>query len=333
VNEYIKLVEGDGGKHTKKLMEEIFYPNFYNELLLEKGDAAVFPLGNDRVAYTTDSFVVKPIFFPGGNIGKLAVCGTVNDLIVSGANPVALSAGFIIEEGFERSKLETIVSTMELMCKLAQVSIVTGDTKVVEKGDIDGIIINTSGIGIMQSHFKIKTLEPGDQIIVTGGIGEHGTTIAIKRYGMNITGDYKSDCALLTPFIHVIHKYEHVIKIMRDPTRGGIATTLHEFLEQYGYSICLYEEKIPVKASIKAVNEMLGFDPLYMACEGRMVLVVKKEYAEEILKALMEKEEGRDACIIGEVVEEDEKLVYSKNYYGGKRIISELEGIMLPRIC
>ncbi|BCN31242.1 hydrogenase expression/formation protein HypE [Anaeromicropila herbilytica] len=333
MDEIIKLIHGDGGKHTSQLIEEIFYKNFQNKYLLDQGDAATFQLGNELISYTTDSFVVKPIFFRGGNIGKLAVCGTVNDLVVSGATPLYLSTGFIIEEGFERKKLEKIVETMRDMCTQANVSIVTGDTKVVEKGSLDEIVINTSGVGVNYSGYKKNKIDAGDKILITGGIGEHGTTIAVDRYHMKISGDYQSDCALLTPFLSVVNEYKEAIKCMRDPTRGGVATVLHEFMKTTEYGICLYEEEIPIKPSIRAVNKLLGFDPLYMACEGRMVLVVKREEADKVLRMLQSIESGKDTCIIGEFAQMEDKMIYSRNSFGGKRIIPELVSSILPRIC
>jgi hydrogenase expression/formation protein HypE len=333
VNEVIKLIHGDGGKHTKILIEKLFYKYFHNNILLKEQDAATFSVVKGKMAFTTDSFVVKPLFFSGGNIGKLAVCGTVNDLSVSGAIPLYLSASFIIEEGFSIIKLEEIVKDMGKMSLECGIKIVTGDTKVVEKGSVDGIFINTSGIGYIANGYEVKPIDPGDKIIVTGPIGEHGTTIAVERYGLKVNGDFKSDCAALVPFMEKLKEHFSSIKIMRDPTRGGLATALHEFSSLYKLGIQLTEEEIPISKSVKAINNLLGLEPLYMACEGRMVLVVKESEALNILKVIQSIEQGKEARIIGKFVEDSKKNVLIENSFGGKRILVPLEENMLPRIC
>lgn len=333
MNEVIELIYGDGGQHTKILIEKLFYKYFNNNILLKEQDAATFSLVQGKMAFTTDSFVVKPLFFSGGNIGKLAVCGTVNDLAVSGAKPLYLSAGFIIEEGFSMQILEEIVKAMGKACLECGIKIVTGDTKVVEKGSVDGIFINTSGIGYITNGYEVKLIEPGDKIIVTGGIGEHGTTIGVERYGLKVKGDFKSDCAALVPFIEKLKEHFSSIKIMRDPTRGGLATVLHEFSSLCKLGIHLIEDDIPISESVKAINKLLGFDPLYMACEGRMVLVVKDSEAVKILNIIQSIDQGEGARIIGEFVEETNQNIFIENSFGGKRILSPLEGNMLPRIC
>lgn len=229
MGEVIKLIHGDGGTHTQNLIKQVFYKYFNNEILLKEQDAAVFKITNEKMAFTTDSFVVKPLFFSGGNIGKLAVCGTINDLSVCGAKPLYLSAGFIIEEGLPMETLEQIVKTMGQEALKYGVKIVTGDTKVVDKGSVDKIFINTSGIGSIISDYNIKPINPGDKVIVTGNIGEHGTTIALERYDIKANGNFKSDCAALYPFIEKLKDHFSSIKIIRDPTRGGLATVLNEF--------------------------------------------------------------------------------------------------------
>ena len=333
MNEVIKLIHGDGGQHTKILIEKLFYKYFNNNILLKEQDAATFSVVQGKMAFTTDSFVVKPLFFSGGNIGKLAVCGTVNDLVVSGAKPLYLSAGFIIEEGFSMQILEEIVKAMGKTCLECGVKIVTGDTKVVEKGSVDGIFINTSGIGYITNEYEVKPIEAGDKIIVTGGIGEHGTTIGVERYGLKVKGDFKSDCAALVPFIEKLKEHFSSIKIMRDPTRGGLATVLHEFSSLCKLGIHLVEEDIPISESVRAINKLLGFDPLYMACEGRMVLVVKDSEVLKILNIIQSIDQGEGARIIGEFVEEPNQNIFIENSFGGKRIVSPLEGSILPRIC
>ena len=333
MKEVIKLTHGDGGEHTKKLIQDIFYKYFNNELLTKAQDATVVEGVNGKLAFTTDSFVVKPIFFQGGNIGKLAVCGTINDLIVSGAKPLYLSASFIIEEGFELEKLQEIVKSMSQTCLESGVNIITGDTKVVEKGEMDGVFINTSGIGRVSDKYYQKSIKEGDKIIVTGNIGNHGTTIAVERYNIKVKSNIKSDCASLFPFIEILKDNYDSIKIMRDPTRGGLATVLHEFADICELGIHLNESDIPINNEVKAINELLGFDPLYMACEGRMVLVVEESQAEKVLNLIKSIHEGKDAKIIGEFAKEQENTIYIENYFGGKRILPPLEGNMLPRIC
>jgi len=333
MNEVIKIAHGDGGKYTQMLIQQLFYKYFNNKLLLQAGDSTVLPSMEGTMAFTTDSFVVKPLFFSGGDIGKLAVCGTINDLVVSGAKPLYLSVGFIIEEGFSMQLLEKIVKSMGEVCIKAGVNIVTGDTKVVEKGAVDGIFINTSGIGQIINGYAIKPIEAGDRIIVTGGIGEHGTTIALERYDIKVQGEFKSDCDTLHPFIEELKEYFMSIKIMRDPTRGGLATVLHEFSTFYSLGIHLTEEHIPISEGVRVVNQLLGLDPLYMACEGRIVIVVKESEAERILKIIQSMVQGKEARIIGKFVKEPEDTIFIENYFGGKRILAQLDGNMLPRIC
>lgn len=333
MDEVIKLVHGDGGKHTQILIQQLFYKYFNNKLLSQGLDAAIFKAAEGKMAFTTDSFVVKPLFFSGGNIGKLAVCGTINDLVVSGAKPLYLSAGFIIEEGFSMQILEEIVKSMGEVCVKSGVEIITGDTKVVEKGAVDGIFINTSGIGIITNGYEIKPIEAGDRIIVTGGIAEHGTTIAIERYDIKVKGNFRSDCEALNPFIEVLKEHFNSIKIMRDPTRGGLATVLHEFSELCGLGIHLIEENIPISEGVKVINQLLGFDPLYIACEGRMVLVVKESEAQKVLDIIQSIDQGKEARIIGKFIEEPNATIFAENYFGGRRILIALEENMLPRIC
>lgn len=329
----ITLAHGEGGRTTRELIEHVFFSKFYNPLLAEGEDAAIFLAGEKKFAFTTDSFVVHPLFFAGGDIGKLAVCGTMNDLVVSGAKPLFLSAGFIIEEGFKVEQLEKIVASMEEVCAKFGVSIVTGDTKVVEKGKLDKIYVNTSGIGVVQNNYERKSIQAGDQILITGGIGEHGTTIAMERFSLTSRTKLKSDCASLIPFLQVLKPFYPFIKQMRDPTRGGLATTLQEFVQGKKLGAYLLEEEIPILDSVKAVNSLLGLDPLYMACEGRIVLVVESTKAKEILAILKEVEEGNHAAIIGEIKKDPLEQVIVENYFGGKRIVPFLEGSMLPRIC
>lgn len=333
MSEKIKLVHGDGGKYTDELIKGIFIRHFDNDILINGIDSALFSVREGKMAFTTDSFVVKPLFFSGGNIGKLSICGTINDLAVSGAKPLYLSTGFIIEEGFSIEILDLIVSEMAKQCRASGVKVVTGDTKVVDKGSADGIFVNTSGVGIINNDYKMKQIEVGDKIIVSGNIGAHGTTIALERYNIDAKCDIKSDCASIYEIVKELKEYYKFIKIMKDPTRGGLATILNEILNISGLSIRLEEKNIPVSREVAGVNSMLGLDPLYMACEGRIVLVVKSEAAKEILNKLRTLEQCRDASIIGDFNGDLEHFVYIENYFGGKRIINTLEGQMLPRIC
>ncbi|ABR35145.1 hydrogenase expression/formation protein HypE [Clostridium beijerinckii] len=333
MNKMIKLIHGDGGKHTKILIEQLFYKYFNNNILLQEQDSATFTAVQGKMAFTTDSFVVKPLFFSGGNIGKLAVCGTINDLAVSGAKPFYLSSSFIIEEGFSMQSLEEIVKSMGQTCLECGAKIVTGDTKVVEKGSVDGIFINTSGIGYIINGYEVKPIEEGDKIIVTGEIGEHGTTIAVERYNLKVKGDYKSDCAPLFHFIEELKEQFPSIKIMRDPTRGGLSTVLHEFSSLCKLGIHLIEKEIPISESVKAINNLLGLDPLYMACEGRMVLVVKETEAKKVLDIIRSIDQGKGARIIGEFIKDSNQNIFIENGFGGKRVVSPLEVSMLPRIC
>ncbi|ACA54466.1 hydrogenase expression/formation protein HypE [Clostridium botulinum] len=334
MNGFITLNHGHGGKYTHELIEELMYKYFNNKILIEGIDSATFNIKKGKLAFTTDSFVVKPLFFNGGDIGKLAICGTVNDLSVSGAKPLYLSCSFIIEEGFPIEKLEIIVKSMASTAKEANVLIVTGDTKVVEKGSVDQIFINTSGIGIIEEQYSIKNIEKGDKVIVTGNIGDHGTTVALDRYNLNIRGNLKSDCTPVNAITNKLKEYYPYIKIMKDPTRGGVATTLNEISSlSKNLGICVWEDKIPIKNEVKAINEMLGLDPLYMACEGRIVMVVKDQYAKDILKIIKEIDNCKNAEIIGTFVKNPYNIVYVENFLGGTRIINMLEGDMLPRIC
>lgn len=333
MNEKIKLAHGDGGKYTNELIKGIFYKHFNNNILMSGIDSALFPVSNGKMAFTTDSFVVKPLFFSGGNIGKLAICGTINDLSVAGAKPLYLSTGFIIEEGFPIETLDLIVSEMAKQCEFSKVKVITGDTKVVPRGCADGLFINTAGVGIIQNNYEMKKIEVGDKIIVSGNIGAHGTAITLARYNIDVKSYIESDCASVYQIINELREYYSSIKIMKDPTRGGLATILNEISNISGLSIKLIEENIPILKEVLGINKMLGLDPLYMACEGRVVLVVKSEAADEILCRLQKLNECRDASIIGSVVDDLDQLVYMENFFGGKRIISTLDGEMLPRIC
>ncbi|QGU96603.1 hydrogenase expression/formation protein HypE [Clostridium bovifaecis] len=329
--ENIELIHGEGGKYTCDLIRNIFYKNFGNSILLQGLDSAILELNKGKIAFTTDSFVVNPLFFKGGDIGKLAVCGTINDLTVCGATPLYLSVGFIIEEGFKIEMLEKIALSMGKTCEEAGVKIVTGDTKVVERGKVDSIFINTSGIGIINGY-TAKKIEEGDKIIITGTVAEHGTAIGIERYNFKVQGDIKSDCAPLNYLLSYLDIYKDSIKLMRDPTRGGIGEALNEIFSISNIGIHLFEEKIPIRNEVKSINEMLGLDPLYLASEGRMLIVVKEDAAEEIERGLKETCNCKEASVIGKFTRERD-FVYIENSFGGKRVLRSLDIQMIPRIC
>ncbi len=329
----ILLAHGSGGKLTHQLIKS-FVKKFGNLPLARLDDSAVLRL-NGKLAFTTDSYVVNPIYFPGGDIGKLAVNGTVNDLAMVGARPLYLSASAIIEEGFPLVELEGIVDSMNRAARLAGVEIVAGDTKVVEKGGADKIFINTSGIGLIDSGVDIssKNAKIGDRIILSGTIGDHGIAILSARQRFDFRTRVKSDCQPLNGIVLEILKVSKKVHALRDPTRGGLATALNEIAEQSGVGIEIEEEKIPVKEEVKAVCEMLGFDPLYIANEGKLVAFVPERGCEKILNFMRKNRYGKDAQIIGSVVAKHKGRVVLKTSVGGERVVDMLTGEQLPRIC
>jgi hydrogenase expression/formation protein HypE len=333
MNNKIRLYHGDGGVKTNELINHVFLKYYGNENTVSLNDSFVFTTDGSRMAYTTDSFVVRPLFFRGGDIGKLAVCGTINDLVTAGAKPLYISASFIIEEGFDIDLLCRIAKSMGDVCNENGVKIVTGDTKVVERGSSDGVFINTSGIGLVSEHYSPSNIEPDDEIIITGSIAEHGTAILLDRYELGIETDIITDCCALHNLITVLDRDLNYIKLMKDPTRGGIATILNEIVHHAGYNIELLENQIPISNQVKIVNEMLGIDPLYLACEGRMILVVKKGFGNRILQELKGFHSYKDAQLIGRFTKDCQKIVYVQTDIGGKRIIPTLEGQTIPRIC
>ncbi|NTW32671.1 MAG: hydrogenase expression/formation protein HypE [Bacteroidetes bacterium] len=333
----ILLNHGAGGKLTSELISNLFVKYFDNEILRNQTDSAILNIDSRLLAFTTDSYVVDPIFFPGGNIGKLAVCGTVNDLSVSGAKPLYLSCGFIIEEGFLFSDLEIIVKTMSEEASKAGVKIVTGDTKVVDKGKCDKIFINTSGIGMLDERRKSISfgteINVGDKIIVNGNIGDHGTAILCARNSIEYSNSVLSDCASLYGIISNVLNTSSDIKFMRDATRGGVATVLCELAKKQNVGIEIFEASIPVQESVKGLCEIFGFDPLYMANEGKVVMVAGKNDADLILDVLKNHEFGKNTAIIGEIVETNKGLLIMNTEIGGRRIVDMLTGEQLPRIC
>ena len=332
MDEIISLDYGSGGKKTARLIEKLILPRLDNPALRELGDGAIVD-GGGKLVFSTDSFVVSPLFFPGGDIGKLSVCGTVNDLSMCGAEPKYLSCSFIIEEGFPLSELERSVESMAAQCEKAGVQIVTGDTKVVEKGRGDGIYINTAGIGVLRHPgLSPGNIRPGDKVIVSGFVGDHGTAVMLARNQM-MQGDIASDCAALNGLTEAILSAAPGVRVLRDPTRGGVATTLNEFVEGADLGIELEEAQIPVRPQVQAACDMLGLDPLYCANEGKLLAVVAPEDADKVLAAMRSHELGAHAAIIGEVTERYPGKLTLRTAFGGSRVLQKLSGAQLPRIC
>jgi hydrogenase expression/formation protein HypE len=353
---HITLAHGSGGKAMHELVEGLFLEYLRNPLLEMLEDQAVFEVPQisnadatdadaghqpTRLAFTTDSFVVDPIFFPGGDIGKLAINGTVNDLAMSGARPLYLSAGFILEEGFAIEDLKRILQSMREASNEAGIQVVTGDTKVVQKGSADKLFINTAGIGIIESPVKISAAraQPGDKVILSGMIGDHGTTIMIARGELELETDIESDCAPLNSLVNDMLDEAgranslDAIHCLRDPTRGGVATTLNEIALTSEVCVQIYEDRIPVREEVKGACEILGLDPLYVANEGKLIAFVASEIAESLVARMKANRYGGDACIIGEVKAEPKGIVAMVTGFGGTRIVDMLAGEQLPRIC
>ena len=314
------------------LIQEHFNPAFGNA---GAGDSAVVDVRTKRLAYTTDSYVVSPLFFPGGNIGDLAVCGTVNDLSVAGAEPQYLTAGFIIEEGFPLSDLKTIIASMALAAKQAGITIVAGDTKVVNKGKADGVFINTSGIGTLKDGISISpaNIREGNAVIISGELGNHGVAILAERNGLTFDPPIKSDTRSLNNLVKAMYQASDKIRFMRDPTRGGLATTLKEAALESGLCIRIREQTLPIPPPVKGACSLLGLDPLYVANEGILVAVVDSDVAERIVSAMRGHEHGRNAAVIGSVDRSAPGMVLLETAAGGSRIIDMLQGEQLPRIC
>ncbi len=332
MDEIITLDYGSGGKKTSRLIENMLLPAFSNPALEVLGDGAILS-GAEKIVFSTDSFVVSPLFFPGGDIGKLAVCGTVNDVAVCGGVPKFLSCAFVIEEGFETEKLARIVDSMSRAAKAAGISIVTGDTKVVERGRGDGVYINTAGIGFLKyPGLSPRELRPGDAVIVSGTVGDHGTAVMLARSGM-MQGELRSDCAALNGLCEAILSSGAAVRVLRDPTRGGVATTLCEFVEGRELCIELDEDAIPVRDGVRAACEMLGLEALYCANEGKLLCVVAEKDCGKVLDAMRATEEGKDAAVIGRVTEAHPGKVVMRTAFGGSRILQKLAGAQLPRIC
>jgi hydrogenase expression/formation protein HypE len=331
----ILLGHGSGGKLSHELISEVILPYFSNDELEKLGDAAVLPLGDNNVAYSTDSFVVDPIIFPGGDIGKLAVCGTVNDLAMMGANPLFISAALIMEEGLSLEVLHTVLASMQKMAAEAGVQIVTGDTKVVPHGAVDKLFVNTSGIGIVPHNVDINgdKAQPGDVVIINGTIGDHGVAVMAKREGLELDIEIETDSAPLNQLVNEILQVSDTIHVLRDPTRGGVATTLNEIAVQSKVAIKLNENNLPVSQNVQSVCEILGLDPLYIANEGKCLVICPHSEAASVLSAMQKNKYGKGACIIGEIAAQPAGKVYIQTLIGGQRIVDMLAGEQLPRIC
>lgn len=333
----IVLAHGGGGRLTHQLIERIFLPAFSNDMLEQRHDGAVVSVNGARLAFTTDSFVVRPLIFPGGNIGDLAVNGTVNDLAMCGARPLYLSAGFILEEGLEMETLRTVVASMREAAAKANVKVVTGDTKVVDKGKGDGIFVNTSGIGVLEANVKTEigpaSVQPGDAVIISGDLGRHGIAILSVREGLEFESPILSDCADLWPAVEALLNAGIEIHCLRDLTRGGLATTLNEIASDRNICIKLEEALIPVDEVVQGACEILGLDPLYVANEGRFAVFVPAAQADAALEAMKKMEVSQGSVRVGRVEEGPDRTVILQSRIGGNRVVDMLSGEQLPRIC
>lgn len=330
----ISLDHGSGGKISHSLTTDLLLPVFNNPILADLHDGAIFEINGQRLAFSTDSYTVDPIFFPGGNIGDLAINGTVNDISMCGARPLYLSVGLIIEEGFAVKDLEKIVKQMGLAAGKAGVTVVTGDTKVVPRGAVDKIFINTSGIGVIDAGVQVGSTQArdGDIIILSGTIADHGVTILTQREGLTFDSSVASDSAPLNQMVANMFIASKDIHVLRDPTRGGLGTALNEIAEKSAVGIRIYEEKIPLKNEVAGICELLGFDPLYLANEGKLMAFVAADAADAVLDAIRSSPFGKDAAVIGEVAPDHPGQVIMQTRIGGQRIVDMLTGEQLPRI-
>jgi len=333
--EKVILAHGSGGKAWHNLLEEFFLPRLANPILSQLADSAVLDIPGSRIAFTTDSYVVEPLFFPGGNIGSLAVYGTVNDLAMSGAQPLYVSAGFILEEGFSLKELGRIADSMRDAAEFCGVTLVTADTKVVTQGKADKIFINTAGIGVVPPGVELSAekVSPGDAVILNGSIGDHGISVLASREGLELGTELKSDAAPLHLLVADMLKASPQIHCLRDPTRGGIASSLNEIASQSKLGIMLEEDKILIRPEVAGACALLGFDPLYVANEGKLIAFCPSEDRDKILKAMHNNQLGQSAIIIGRCIDEHPGMVTMKTKVGGSRIVDMLTGEQLPRIC
>jgi hydrogenase expression/formation protein HypE len=331
----VELAHGSGGRAMAQLIDELFARELSNAWLDQGNDQACIDLPPGRVAVSTDSFVVSPLFFPGGDIGSLAVHGTVNDVAMSGARPLHLTTGFIIEAGFPLADLKRIVESMAQAAAAADVTIVTGDTKVVERGQADGLFINTTGFGIVPENVTLAgdRARPGDRILVSGTLGDHGVAVMSLRSGLEFHTSIESDSAALHDLVRVMVEAVPGLRCLRDPTRGGLATTLNEIARQSGVGMCIRETEMPIAAEVAAACELLGLDPLYVANEGKLIAICPAEDAERLLDVMRTHPLGKDAALIGDVEEDAHHFVRMQTAFGGDRVVDWLSGEQLPRIC
>ena len=334
-HEQIVLGHGSGGKLTAQLIDRVFLPAFSNPVLDRLDDQAVLEINGSRLAFTTDSFVVTPIFFPGGDIGRLAINGTVNDLAMSGARPLYLAAAFILEEGLDTDDLRRVVDSMSAAAREAGVQLVTGDTKVVNRGKGDKIFVSTTGIGVIERPINISAshARPGDRVILSGFIGDHGMAILSQRENLEFEGVIESDCAALHQLVADMLEVTNDIHCLRDPTRGGVATVLNEIAAHSRVGICLQETEIPVRDTVRGACEILGLDPLYVANEGKLIAIVPENKADAVVARMRQNPLGRDSRLIGEVARGPEGMVVMRTEIGGTRVVDTLFGEQLPRIC
>jgi hydrogenase expression/formation protein HypE len=331
----VLLDHGAGGRASHAMFSKMILPAFHNDHLAQQDDGAVYPVPAGRMAFSTDSYVVDPIFFGGGNIGDLAVNGTVNDIAMCGADPLYISVGLIIEEGLPIKDLQAILQTMAAAARRAGVKIVTGDTKVVPRGKADKIFINTSGVGMLFEGVTVSgsRARPGDKLILSGTLADHGIAIVTAREGLTFDGDLKTDSAPLNHMVKAVLSSGCDVHVLRDPTRGGVGTTLNEIASQSGVGITLFEKDLPVRKEVNGVCELLGFDPLYIANEGKLIAVVPEEHALQVLEIIQADVFGKDAAIIGEVTDQHPGRVFMETAVGGRRLVDMLTGEQLPRIC
>jgi len=333
-DKYITLAHGNGGRFMRSLIEDLFAKHLDNDLLDIQGDATLLEQPHGRLMMSVDGFTVQPLQFPGGDIGSLAVHGTVNDLALSGATPLYLSLSAIIEEGLEFEVLDQLIKSLAQAANKAEVKVVTGDTKVVPRGHGGGIYLTTTGVGVQNpdNQPSIKKIQAKDKVLVSGSVGDHGTCVMLAREEFGLRGDLQSDSACVLPLTRTAMQYDG-LRFMRDPTRGGLATVAYEISRSTDLDCRLFEEKIPVKNPVRSVCEMLGYDPYYLACEGRVVAVVAPDQANDLLKAWQQLPDGKDAAIIGQLEASDKCRVILETPLGGERLLEELEDDPLPRIC
>lgn len=334
-NGCIEMAHGSGGRAMAQLIQQLFVTAFDNEFLRQMNDQACFPSFSGRMVMSTDCHVVTPLFFPGGDIGSLAVHGTINDIAMAGAKPCYLAAGFILEEGFPLSDLKRIVDSMAQAARTAQVPIITGDTKVVEKGSGDGVFITTTGVGMVPEgiHISAENACPGDKIMVSGTLGDHGVAVMAQRENLSFETSIESDTAALHELVaHMIAATPN-IHVLRDPTRGGIAAALNEIAQQSSVGMMIHESSLPIQEQVQAACEFLGLDPLYIANEGKLIAICPAQDAENLLRAMRAHPLGKNAAIIGEIIEDSHRFVQMQTGFGGARVVDWLSGEQLPRIC